>query len=178
METKKTDQSSGENLCTSCNICCNGIMFGKVNITAPERERLRDRFGFEDETTNFRLGCSQLGKNGKCQCYVLRPQTCRDFKCALLMKVENEEVDIGTAEQIIADTKKVYWECFDNARAMGHVSTDASNDSWGALATTILNHAQSGDAGEEANLAFKSLLALSDTMCTNFFGKSPDQARA
>ena len=58
--------NESENLCIECNMCCNGMIFGKVEISEFERERLdKDSItAREDDQIFLQQPCRYLGDSG------------------------------------------------------------------------------------------------------------------
>ncbi|CAB4943174.1 MAG: hypothetical protein F2842_05015 [Actinobacteria bacterium] len=93
-------------LCVGCGLCCDGTMFHATDL-APTDDRaalesLGTVFVADIHSTRFEQPCpAQVG--GCCTVYPTRPMMCRDYNCALLLKVE--EGAIGEADaRVIVDS--------------------------------------------------------------------------
>jgi uncharacterized protein len=84
---KKPDPSS--ELCLSCGMCCDGTLFGRVEMSAEEAARLGKRVA----TAEGQLvqPCRAL-EGLKCCVYADRPGVCRKFKCNVLLALESGEM--------------------------------------------------------------------------------------
>lgn len=97
-------------LCVSCGLCCSGVLFADAKATAAEIGRVR-RFGLETFRTEtgadrFRLPCHHLS-GGACTIYAERFSTCRNFKCALLKRLESGEVALADGQAAVARAKEL-----------------------------------------------------------------------
>jgi hypothetical protein len=86
-----------ETLCLKCGLCCDGTLFTHVALSKPERERL----GMEV----LRQPCTRLEKNGCCSIYASRPGGCATFVCMLGRALEDGEVQLDEALQIVAEAR-------------------------------------------------------------------------
>ncbi|HMP81777.1 MAG TPA: YkgJ family cysteine cluster protein [Verrucomicrobiota bacterium] len=99
-------------LCPACGLCCNGVLFGDVELQkSDDAKRLRS-LGMElflkGRQKCFAQPCSCF--DGKfCSIYDDRPRRCRTFECRLLMRVQSGEISgrsalakIKKARQIIS----------------------------------------------------------------------------
>jgi len=94
-------------LCTSCNMCCDGTLFDYVFVTPAERDRLGG--GDDFHQVRGRLGmaqhCARQGADGRCSAYAIRPQKCIDFNCPLLLRHLAGEVAFEEALEQVAQAK-------------------------------------------------------------------------
>lgn len=126
-----------DHLCVNCSICCDGTLFRRVPVSQEEIDRLGERGSFftkSDGSLRMRLGCQNLGRDGGCQVYEDRPETCRTYRCRLLKRVDAGEVTeahaIGVVAEIRAAEKTARTrisealgeEAFGNATATVHAS--------------------------------------------------------
>ena len=89
-------------LWTDCGLCCDGTMFGSVEVTADEAERLATH-GFEFQTDEagdryFRQRCCAL-KGSVCGVYADRPQRCREYACRVLRALEDSTIAMPEARR-------------------------------------------------------------------------------
>lgn len=83
-------------LCLECGLCCNGALFRDVELQdgddIPQLLRQRLDVKTSRRTTNpahkLPQPCSALCENLRCRVYAQRPVRCREFECALLLKVK------------------------------------------------------------------------------------------
>lgn len=96
-------------LCTQCGLCCDGTLFGRVELLpADDLDGLKDH-GFRivaRSKPRFLQPCPALGGDCTCRIYAQRPQQCRAFDCALLLRVQSGEVGDAAAERTIRRTRK------------------------------------------------------------------------
>lgn len=101
--------SPSETLCLRCGLCCDGSLFSFLGVKPGEVEGLA-RHGLEAERRpDGRLalaltkGCP--GLSGKCcTLYDDRPLACRDYKCMLLLALEEGEVGLEEAMKAVDET--------------------------------------------------------------------------
>ena len=100
-----------ENLCLSCGLCCNGVIFGDVQLQ-PEDDAVRlQSLGFPLTKSGNRGSPKFLQPcvaHDGCQCriYAERPKYCCDFDCLLLKNVQASRLGIQAARRIITDARK------------------------------------------------------------------------
>lgn len=96
-----------DNLCVSCSLCCNGSLFSRVPITVEEKTRMGGGPNFFRKGDEYRMkqSCTYLGYDGACQCYDIRPKTCRTYKCRLLKRVEANETSEFEATELVGEIK-------------------------------------------------------------------------
>jgi len=87
-------------LCPQCGLCCNGVLFGDVELQSGDNARRLRSLGVE----LFRKGrkpaihqpCSCL-VNGLCRIYADRPARCRTFDCGLVKRVASGKLETDDA---------------------------------------------------------------------------------
>ncbi|MEZ5292355.1 MAG: YkgJ family cysteine cluster protein [Vicinamibacterales bacterium] len=88
-------------LCTQCGLCCDGTLFGDVELTG-RREAVRlailglDVDADDADVELLALPCAAL-RGTRCGIYPLRPRCCRTFECRLLRAVASGQVTAGAA---------------------------------------------------------------------------------
>lgn len=90
-------------LCRTCGLCCNGMLFDYVPVIDDEVDRLAD-LGFvvrrsADGSARFDHPCAKFC--GECSIYEKRPRSCRSYRCELLRKFDAGEVSFETARRIV-----------------------------------------------------------------------------
>ena len=99
MATSLTDR-----LCTRCGLCCDGTLFGDVELHGrAEATRLLalglpvdDGDAHAGEADVLPLPCAAL-RGTCCGVYAHRPSTCRQFECGLLQRVRRGELTVARA---------------------------------------------------------------------------------
>lgn len=101
---------SAKDLCLSCGVCCDGTLFTYVPVSEDPPEQLAAA-GLRVETPDdaepqFPLPC-QAWRGGCCQVYDLRPKVCREFRCRLLRKYEQEKISWSDATEIVRRAQRL-----------------------------------------------------------------------
>ena len=110
MKTSAAQSSEAiANLCPACGLCCNGVLFGDVELQRGDDAKLLGKLGVElfrkGRKTAFSQPCACLAK-GLCSIYVDRPKRCAAFDCGLLKRVQASEVSAAIALKKIAEAKR------------------------------------------------------------------------
>jgi Fe-S-cluster containining protein len=129
-----------EELCLSCGLCCNGVLFADVQLQpgdSPERlralglalSRLSGSGGRATQTgassqgapahpPKFRQPCAAL-EGCLCRIYPERPHYCREFECALFKEVKAGRVTGTEALRLIRATLRKAATVRRRLRALG-----------------------------------------------------------
>jgi uncharacterized protein len=96
----------GSTLCTSCGLCCSGVLFTRATLR-PDEVAHAKRHALtviqRDDGPSFTLPCHLL-HDRKCGIYAERPGICSAFRCKLLMKLEDGEISF---EDALAKVKRL-----------------------------------------------------------------------
>jgi Fe-S-cluster containining protein len=98
-----------DTLCTQCGLCCDGTLFGDVELGG-RREAVRlEALGLDVDSDDadvelLALPCAGL-RGTRCGVYAHRPQCCRTFECRLLQQAQRGEVTAADALSQIAAAK-------------------------------------------------------------------------
>jgi Fe-S-cluster containining protein len=115
-QTKPTTQraTSAElsSLCQSCGLCCDGSLFGRVDLQIEEGQGARkSRLRVVRDGKSFEQPCSALaaiarppGDRRSCAIYAERPLSCRRFVCRLYEKYRREG---GSIEEPVSKVRRV-----------------------------------------------------------------------
>lgn len=112
-------------LCPTCGLCCNGVLFGDVELqSGDDRERLA-RLGME----LFRKGRKHCF-NQPCACYdgkwcrihADRPKRCQAFECKLLKQVQADEISLSAALRSIVEARRQADGVRKLVRELGHTN--------------------------------------------------------
>ncbi|MCB0256378.1 MAG: YkgJ family cysteine cluster protein [Anaerolineae bacterium] len=81
-------KASGEELCKSCGLCCQGVFHSDAELYSPSDTNIARRIGAKilDENSpdiKFQLPCNAF--NGCCSAYPTRPSVCASHHCDLLI---------------------------------------------------------------------------------------------
>jgi Fe-S-cluster containining protein len=131
--TPAKEISSLSDLCTSCGLCCNGVLFDYAPVQADETDRLL-QLGFEmnrdDEAgPRFPQPCIKF-RDGCCTIYETRPAVCRVYRCELYKAVEKGDVSLEQAGAQVSEAKGLVariWPMLKDAAG------GAAGKQWGSL---------------------------------------------
>jgi len=97
-------------LCSSCALCCNGVLFGDVELQAGDNPKTLQRAGLKLQRKGKKhcltQPCSCLDERNLCGIYSARPSRCRSFECLLLKRVLEGELDLAEAKNATRDARK------------------------------------------------------------------------
>ena len=114
-------------LCPACGLCCNGVLFGDVELQRGDDAKRLTKLGVElfskGRKTAFAQPCDCLVK-GLCSIYADRPKRCAAFDCGLLKRVQRDDLSAAVALKKIAEAKRRAAEVLKLVRSLGN--TDES----------------------------------------------------
>ncbi|MEP6619815.1 MAG: YkgJ family cysteine cluster protein [bacterium] len=107
---RPNDEPSGQSLCLSCGLCCDGTLFTNVQLVPDDSVlRLRSR-GLPiiemDGKQCFELPCVAHGQ-GCCSIYADRPTRCREYRCALLRRYEKGRITWADTQECISRVRSI-----------------------------------------------------------------------
>lgn len=81
-----------ETLCTRCGLCCDGTLFGDVELAGPREGARLETLGLDVDADDadvelLALPCAGL-RGTRCGVYLHRPRCCRTFECRLLQEAQ------------------------------------------------------------------------------------------
>jgi uncharacterized protein len=98
-----------DQLCLRCGLCCNGVIFGDVELQPGDDPARLTALGVplksRGKKTKFPQPCACLD-GLRCRIYADRPRRCRTFDCRLLQRAGAGEVRIVDALKIIRATRR------------------------------------------------------------------------
>ena len=98
-----------DTLCTQCGLCCDGSLFGDVELAGRREATGLEILGVEIEDDGDRevlvQPCRAL-QGTRCSIYEHRPECCRTFECRLLRDVRRGAVSVDRAQALIAETRE------------------------------------------------------------------------
>jgi len=94
-------------LCTRCGLCCDGTLFGDVELTGRREATRLEGLGLDVDADDadvelLALPCAGL-RGRRCGVYPHRPQCCRTFECRLLQEARRGEISVEGALRRIDD---------------------------------------------------------------------------
>jgi Fe-S-cluster containining protein len=102
-------------LCQSCGLCCDGSLFGRVDLEPDEIEPARKhRLRIVGSGKAFEQPCAALAKSGegtgerRCSIYGERPRACRRFTCRLYDRQRREAHEGGALEARLQVVRRVH----------------------------------------------------------------------
>lgn len=98
-----------DTLCTQCGLCCDGTLFGDVELAGRREATRLEALGLDVDSDDadvelLALPCAGL-RGTRCGVYAHRPQCCRTFECRLLQQAQRGEVAADEALARIAAAK-------------------------------------------------------------------------
>lgn len=165
--------SESTELCTSCGLCCSGILYDSVPSVSHEFADLVE-LGlkpYEEPAgqLRFNLPCPHLSGT-RCGVYDQRPGTCRRFQCELLKNLEKGELSLPQALARVQVAKEIIDEV---SPAISKIEKSGTPKSWAALLERWKTNARTGaddPAGSQLMLRLAKLHRFLD-----IYFRSPDQ---
>ena len=98
-----------DTLCTRCGLCCDGTLFGDVELSGPAEAARLEVLGLDVDTDDadaelLALPCGAL-RGTRCSVYPHRPQCCRTFECRLLQNAQRGAVTTDDALARISEAR-------------------------------------------------------------------------
>jgi Fe-S-cluster containining protein len=101
--------SSGEDLCLRCGLCCDGTLFGDVELQGSDDLAVLSQAGVvlrrKGKRQIFTQPCACLDGRS-CRIYQNRPARCRTFDCQVLRRSFTRELNRSQALRLIARARK------------------------------------------------------------------------
>lgn len=97
-------------LCTRCGLCCDGTLFGDVELTGRREAARLEALGLDVDADDadvelLALPCAGL-RGTRCAVYADRPRCCRTFECRLLQDTRRGVVTQEAALARIVRTRR------------------------------------------------------------------------
>jgi Fe-S-cluster containining protein len=178
MEPSPADSSASTDLCTSCGLCCSGVLFDTAPLDADEIERATElglKPYFEPPgQARFDFPCPHL-QGSRCGVYPRRPRICGAFRCELLKKFESGEVSGAEATAIISEAKVMIAELRPLAVESGGPITPKR---WGLLLDAWAAKTRAGKATPKQARLVLELARLNRFLDTHFRHKDQQVVKA
>ena len=162
-----TAARSTEDLCSSCGMCCDGVLFHSVELQSGDQPRKLSALGLrirkQKGVEYFLQPCSAHREvSGKCSCLIYedRPARCRNFDCRQLRGVLTGEVTEEVALEKIRSAREQVAQV--NA-LMGQIAETNPNRSLAhrvANALTLPKGAEQTPLHDELKVAMENLEAF------------------
>jgi Fe-S-cluster containining protein len=108
----KLNSTLEQNLCLTCGLCCDGVIFADVQLQPRDNAMRLESFGFPLTGRIGKQNCRKFPQpcvafdGCRCRIYPDRPTYCRDFECLLLKKVQASRLSFDAARRIIDRARK------------------------------------------------------------------------
>ena len=120
-------ESAVAQLCPKCGLCCNGVLFGDVELQQGDSASELRTLGLDLQRKKKRLAFAQpcsCWDGRHCGIYEDRPVQCRAFACATLQRVQAGELDVAKALGIIRQAKRQVAAVERCLRRLGNEDSD------------------------------------------------------
>ena len=168
-QNDKTDVAIAK-LCPACGLCCNGVLFGDVELQRGDNAKQLTKLGVElfrkGRKTAFPQPCACLVK-GLCSIYADRPKRCAAFDCGLLKRVQSDDLTAALALKKIAEAKRRAAEVLKLVRELGN--TDESlplNQRYSAVIAQPIDM-----SADEADIERRGELMMAVSKLTDLLGR-------
>jgi len=151
--------SAIDQLCPQCGLCCNGVLFGDVELQRDDDAKRLAKLGVslfaKGRKKAFNQPCACL-EGGLCKIYADRPSRCRAFDCRALQRVQRGEISVTAARKFIMVAKREVDEVLRLVRALGNQDELAPlNRRYAAIMAEPMDL-----SGDEAELELRGELML------------------
>lgn len=157
--------NSIEQLCPNCGLCCNGVLFGDVELQSGDAAGRLIELGLSLRKKGgkrvFVQPCSCF--DGKlCRIYADRPARCRAFECGLLKRVQDGVMEANAALKRISEAQRMADKVRRLLRRLGQNDEQlALTKRYAQVMKTPIDLSASVDAAE---LRGELMLAVNDLM--------------
>jgi hypothetical protein len=112
-----------EQLCPQCGLCCNGVLFGDVELQRGDDSKLLAAHGIElfkkGRKQAFRQPCACF--DGKlCSIYANRPGRCRAFECNQVQRLQAGTLSQAAAVQNVREARRLVTGVVDLLHRLGN----------------------------------------------------------
>jgi hypothetical protein len=130
---RRASGSELSSLCQSCGLCCDGSLFGRVDLETEEVEGARKRrlrvvrggTSFEQPCSAFAVAAARRpGDRGRCTIYEDRPLSCRRFVCRLYETYRREGGSIEVPLTVVRRVRSL----LGSLAALGHPQPNAADN--------------------------------------------------
>ena len=159
-------------LCPACGLCCNGVLFGDVELQRGDNAKLLTQLGLnlfrKGGKSAFSQPCSCF--DGKlCGIYADRPKQCRAFECGLLKRVQAGKLTTGAALKTIAEARRSSVAVLKLVRELGHTDeTKPLNQRYAAVVAQPIDMAADEAVLERRGELMMAVAKLVDSLERDF----------
>jgi Fe-S-cluster containining protein len=107
--TLPSTTSAASRLCTSCGLCCNGVMFHTVRLQPNDSPQELAALGLKlkrKKRQDYILQPCPAYRDAQCSIYLHRPERCRLFECRQLQRLEAGEITEAMAMEKIREVQQ------------------------------------------------------------------------
>ena len=153
--------NSGEQLCRSCGLCCDGTLFDLVKLEQGDDAAKLKALGLpvsisrgKNPVARFPQPCSALCKDRTCRLYAERPWQCRTFECQLFKDAKAGRISFAAALPLVKQARRRA----DNVRRLLRELGDTDEHrALGERFHRTSERIESGNADEAAKTKFADL---------------------
>lgn len=115
--------SAVEQLCPQCGLCCNGVLFGDVELQRADKPGRLAALGLELFAKQHKRAFSQpcaCFDGQLCRIYVERPMRCRAFECTQIQRVELGKQSLAGAARKVRQARRLAEQVTQLCRMLGN----------------------------------------------------------
>ena len=105
---------SGEQLCLTCGLCCDGALFGHVRLGPDDDAKKLKALGLpvsvsrtQPPVARFPQPCSALCADRTCRVYADRPAQCRSFECGVFKDAQAGRITFPAALRSVKQARQL-----------------------------------------------------------------------
>jgi Fe-S-cluster containining protein len=122
--------TSGEQLCLTCGLCCDGTLFNHVKLGPTDDPKKLKALGLPVAVTrartpvvHFRQPCAALCADRTCKLYADRPSQCQTFECGVFKDAHAGRIEFAAALRLVKQAR----QRADDARRLLHALGDTDD---------------------------------------------------
>jgi len=123
--TPHENASAASRLCSTCGMCCNGVMFHTVRLQPSDSAKELAALGLKlkrKKGENYILQPCPAFRGSHCSIYMARPERCRVFECRQLKRNSTGECTETMAQEKILEAQRRVAEVADLLERAGGAS--------------------------------------------------------
>jgi hypothetical protein len=111
MRFVRVKEDSASRLCKSCGICCRGLLHSHALLKEGESDAASALgLDVQSDGRSFSLPCRRF--ENCCTVYAERPSPCRGFRCALLRRLDDGDVSLQEALDVVVEAHRLAKDAF------------------------------------------------------------------
>ncbi len=151
----------GEQLCLACGLCCDGTLFGHVQLRPDDDAQKLKALGLpvavsraKPPVAYFLQTCAALCADCTCRVYPDRPLQCRTFECGVFKAAQDGRLEFSAALRLVKRARRRANQVRELLRALG--DTDEQR-ALGERFRRTQQHLETGNADPAAAETFAEL---------------------